>query len=180
MVTMMNPIDEQPATDSTSTHPSPLPPSSVTNPPSQPLDNTGQPSHIEEPPGSNGVVYWLDGRTGDQLTAPPSSSSSRARFMRSTYAATCRAHLSRSIERCPRAMRGIHVRLSFSLCVFLSTNPHPSLMLTIGVLRMLLSNCRVLRVRSRVSSGNAAFRPSSFSSRGNRSGTTSSTARPNQ
>ena len=153
MVTMMNPIDEQPATDSTSTHPSPLPPpSSGTNPPSQP-------SQTEEAPGSNGVVYWLDGRTGDQLTVPPSSS--HARFMRSTYAATCRAHLSRSIERCPRAMRGIHVRRSFSLsicvCSFRLTPTRP--VLTIGVLRMLFSNCRVLRVRSRVSSGNETFRP---------------------
>ena len=133
MVTMMNPIDEQPATDSTSTHPSSLlpPPSTVTNPSSQPLDNTDPASQAEALPArSNGVVYWLDGRTGDQLTVPPSSSSSHARFMRSTYAATCRAHLSRSIERCPRAMRGIHVRLSCSfsliLCVFLSTNPLPS------------------------------------------------------
>ena len=114
MVTMMNPIDEQQTTDSTSTHPSPLHPPLNTS--SQPLDNTENHQEIEELPRSNGVVYWLDGRTGDQFTAAPSSSSN-ARFMRSTYAAMCRAHLSRSIERCPRARRGIHFRHSNILCV---------------------------------------------------------------
>lgn len=44
-------------------------------------------------------AFWLN--TGDVTSNP------NANFMRSTYAATCRAHLSRSITRCPRACRGI-------------------------------------------------------------------------
>lgn len=44
-------------------------------------------------------AFWLN--TGDVTSKP------NANFMRSTYAATCRAHLSRSMTRCPRACRGI-------------------------------------------------------------------------
>jgi hypothetical protein len=50
---------------------------------------------------STSFVYWLN--TGDYDNNHPNSTN----FMRSTYAATCRSHLSHSIERCPRAGRGI-------------------------------------------------------------------------
>lgn len=43
--------------------------------------------------------FWLN--TGDN------NNQTNASFMRSTYAASCRARLSRSVERCPRACRGI-------------------------------------------------------------------------
>ena len=49
-------------------------------------------------------AFWLN--TGDVTSNP------NANFMRSTYAATCRAHLSRSITRCPRACRGIPLLIS--------------------------------------------------------------------
>lgn len=42
-------------------------------------------------------VYWL--KIGDDDNS--------AHFMRSTYTATCRSRTSRSVERCPRACRGI-------------------------------------------------------------------------
>jgi len=44
-------------------------------------------------------AYWLN--TGDN------NNHNSANFMRSTYTATCRARTSRSVERCPRASRGI-------------------------------------------------------------------------
>ncbi len=44
-------------------------------------------------------MYWLN--IGDN------NNNNSANFMRSTYAAICRSHFSRSIERCPRAGRGI-------------------------------------------------------------------------
>ena len=43
--------------------------------------------------------FWLN--TGDN------NNQTNASFMRSTYAASCRSRLSRSVERCPRACRGI-------------------------------------------------------------------------
>lgn len=44
--------------------------------------------------------FWLN--TGDNNTNQMNAS-----FMRLTYAASCRSRLSRSVERCPRACRGI-------------------------------------------------------------------------
>jgi hypothetical protein len=74
---------------------------------------------------STSYEYWLN--TGDNHDNHPHSTN----FMRSTYAAKCRSHLSRSIERCPRDGRGIQpfppfciVPLSFEnirvsmLCVY--------------------------------------------------------------
>lgn len=49
-------------------------------------------------------AYWVN--TGDNNQNHASAS-----FMRSTYAATCRSRLSRSVERCPRACRGIRSHL---------------------------------------------------------------------
>jgi hypothetical protein len=50
-------------------------------------------------PMPTSYTYWLN--TGDNTNHP------NANFMRLTYAATCRSRLSRSVERCPRACRGI-------------------------------------------------------------------------
>lgn len=52
-------------------------------------------------PMPSSYTYWLN--TGDN-----NNNNINANFMRSTYAATCRSRLSRSVERCPRACRGIH------------------------------------------------------------------------
>jgi hypothetical protein len=56
-------------------------------------------SSSAKPMQSTSFVYWLN--TGDYDNNHPNSTN----FMRSTYAATCRSHLSHSIERCPRAGR---------------------------------------------------------------------------
>ncbi len=55
--------------------------------------------------------YWLN--TGDN------NNHIDANFMRLTYAASCRSRLSRSVERCPRACRGIlsSFQLRYNTCV---------------------------------------------------------------
>lgn len=53
-------------------------------------------------PMASSCLYWLN--TGDNKNHNNTKS---ANFMRSTYAAKCRLHLSHSTERCPRALRGI-------------------------------------------------------------------------
>jgi hypothetical protein len=56
-------------------------------------------------------AYWLN--TGDNDN----------NFMRSTYAATCRSHISYSIERCPRAGRGIQSLSDPYICVSMLIRP---------------------------------------------------------
>ncbi len=58
-------------------------------------------AHSRTRPMPTTYTYWLN--TGD-------NNNLNANFMRPTYAATCRSRLSRSVERCPRACRGIRSR----------------------------------------------------------------------
>ncbi len=55
--------------------------------------------------------FWLN--TGDN-----NNNNINANFMRLTYAASCRSRLSRSVERCPRACRGILSRLPLSYNIY--------------------------------------------------------------
>ncbi|CAF0833826.1 unnamed protein product [Rotaria sordida] len=55
-------------------------------------------AHSRTRPMPTSYTYWLN--TGDN-----NNNNINANFMRSTYAATCRSRLSRSVERCPRACR---------------------------------------------------------------------------
>ena len=56
-------------------------------------------AHSRPRPVPTSYSFWLN--TGDN------NNQLNANFMRLTYAASCRARLSRSVERCPRACRGI-------------------------------------------------------------------------
>ncbi len=57
-------------------------------------------------PMPTSYTFWLN--TGDN------NNHINANFMRLTYAASCRSRLSRSVERCPRACRGILSRFQLS------------------------------------------------------------------
>jgi len=61
-------------------------------------------THNRTRPVPTSYAYWFN--TGDN------NNNMNASFMRSTYAASCRSRLSRSVERCPRACRGIFVPFS--------------------------------------------------------------------
>jgi hypothetical protein len=60
-------------------------------------------AHSRSRPMPPSYTYWIN--TGDN-----NNNTLNANFMRSTYAATCRARVSRSVERCPRSCRGILTR----------------------------------------------------------------------
>jgi hypothetical protein len=62
-------------------------------------------AHNRTRPVPTSYAYWFN--TGDN-----NNNNINANFMRSTYAASCRSRLSRSVERCPRACRGIFVPFS--------------------------------------------------------------------
>jgi hypothetical protein len=56
-------------------------------------------AHSRTRPMPTSYTYWMN--TGDN------NNHINANFMRLTYAASSRSRLSRSVERCPRACRGI-------------------------------------------------------------------------
>ena len=60
---------------------------------------SGTPAHSRSRPMPPSYTYWIN--NGDN------NNHLNANFMRLTYAATCRSRVSRSVERCPRACRGI-------------------------------------------------------------------------
>ncbi len=64
-------------------------------------------AHSRSRPMPTSYSFWLN--TGDN-----NNNNINANFMRLTYAASCRSRLSRSVERCPRACRGILSRFQLS------------------------------------------------------------------
>ena len=60
-------------------------------------------------------TYWLNTDVKHNTTTMTNKNNSRANFMCPTYSAKYRAHLSHSIEQCPRVYRGIRSSLSIDI-----------------------------------------------------------------
>ncbi|CAF4324066.1 unnamed protein product [Rotaria socialis] len=87
----LNPIDEQPNHDRSTTHESFV---SATHHSS---------ARSQTRPMTTSNVYWLN--TGDNTTTTTNNNNNKsANFMRLTYAANCRSNHSHSADRCPRAL----------------------------------------------------------------------------
>lgn len=100
----LNPIDEQRHRHRHSHHPHDI---TMTNEDSSLSGTPRSSAHNRSRQMPASYTYWIN--TGDN-----NNTSANANFMRLTYAASCRSRLSRSVERCPRACRGIFV-VFFSL-----------------------------------------------------------------